>query len=140
MNRFISMLHEVGHVAAVVGRDTGKVAVRVLPVAAPLAAEIFPAGAVADLLVHALPALKLSIGHPEGEAELNALEMMAFSMIMGVIQTTVKNPAHAASVKDHLLLVADDIYMAYGLPPASRPPAPVFVTDAPHVADPVHGV
>jgi hypothetical protein len=50
---------------------------------------------------------------------LSWLEQLAISVLLGVLHQVVKNPVKAAVVKVHLLGLADDIYVSYGLvPPA----------------------
>lgn len=58
-----------------------------------------------------------------GGNDLNPLEQFAITMILGTLQTVVKNPAHAAALKGQLLFLADDIYMTYGIQPPQRTPA-----------------
>lgn len=55
-----------------------------------------------------------------GRITMNVLEQMAISILLSLVQATVKNPAKAATVKSQLLGVADDIYEAYGITPPVR--------------------
>lgn len=48
---------------------------------------------------------------------MTVLEQFAITILMGLLQLVIKNKDTAAKVKGHLLLVADDIYLAYGLTP-----------------------
>ncbi len=52
---------------------------------------------------------------------LNVLEALGINLILTVLRTVVKNPAHMAALQDQLLNVADDIYVAYGVVPPARP-------------------
>ena len=45
---------------------------------------------------------------------LSMLEQFAISILMGVLQSVIKNPAHKAAVKDQMTGVATDILQAYG--------------------------
>lgn len=59
--------------------------------------------------------------------KMNSLESFAITMVLGVLQTVIKNPAHKAALESQLVGIADQIYMTYGLPvpaPASSAPAP----------------
>jgi len=52
---------------------------------------------------------------------MSLLEHMAISMILGILSSTVKNPAHAAQLQTQLLGVASEIASLYGYtltPPA----------------------
>lgn len=53
---------------------------------------------------------------------MSFLEQFAITVILGLLQAVVKNPTTAAQVKNQLLGVAGDIYMAYGITP---PPLPM---------------
>lgn len=55
---------------------------------------------------------------------MNFLENFAITVILGLLQAVVKNPAHAAALKSQLVGVADDIYTVYGMTPAVPAPAP----------------
>ena len=56
--------------------------------------------------------------------EMNPLESFAITMVLGILQSVVKNPAHKAVLENQLVGVADQIYAAYGLvPPAPAPAA-----------------
>ena len=130
MNRFLKALKKVGHVAKVAGKDTLKAAEIAAPIAAPFLGPLAPvvSGAVetAENLFHAsgaqrgsIPLLPAEI--PTGGDEVNPLEAMAITMVMGMLQATVKNPAHKAALQNQLMGVADDIYLAYGVMPPARP-------------------
>ena len=45
---------------------------------------------------------------------MNALESFAITIIMGILQTVVKNPAHAAELEGQLVGVATQILSTYG--------------------------
>jgi hypothetical protein len=51
---------------------------------------------------------------------MSFLEQFAINIILGIVQSTVKNPTHKAAVQAQLLGVADDIYLAYGFTPPTR--------------------
>lgn len=52
---------------------------------------------------------------------MNYLEQFAITILLGLIQTVIKNPATASAVKLQLVGVANDIYIAYGMtPPAAK--------------------
>lgn len=109
-------LKKVGHVAEH----------KVLPVA-EFAIQFSPMPAVAEHGVEAIIALVNS--QTKAGDEMNPLEMFAITMVLGLVQQTVKNPVHAAQMRNQLVGVADQIYMAYGLTPASlqAPAAPPAV-------------
>lgn len=54
---------------------------------------------------------------------MNYLEHFAISIVMGILQQTVKNPKHAAALRTQLLGVASDIFLAYGITPPEIPDA-----------------
>lgn len=106
--------------AVKVGHTAVKIAAPALDVAAIVLPELAP---VVKLLDVVTPKSN------EGDNLVNPLEMMAITMMMGVLQTTVKNPAHAAALKGQLVGIAEQIFMAYGMPlpvdPATQIAAPV---------------
>jgi hypothetical protein len=58
------------------------------------------------------------------EEAMSLLEHMAISMMLAVVTSTVKNPAHAAALQTQLLGVAGEIAGVYGYtltPPATAP-------------------
>lgn len=62
---------------------------------------------------------------------MNFLENFAITVILGLLQAVVKNPAHAAALKTQLVGVANDIYATYGLtPPATVSSSPLTVSAA----------
>lgn len=124
MNRFLHALEKVGHGAKVVGKDALKVA----EIAAPVAVQTF-VPELSPLLTKVLT-MGPDIINPKGllgnyfnfavdGGNMNPLEAMAVMMILGVLNTTVKNAQHKAALQSHLLGLADDIYMVYGIPPQS---------------------
>lgn len=125
MNQFLHALEKIGHGAKVVGKDALKVA----EVAAPVAAQVF-APELSPLLQRVMT-MGPDIINPKGlignyfnfavdGGNMNPLEAMAVMMILGVLNTTVKNPQHKAALQTHLLGLADDIYIVYGIPPAAH--------------------
>jgi len=130
---------KTGHGIKVVATDTAKAAPEVAEVAAEVATIAVPgvgtvAGAIGDLLHVALPKstpvakavsglFQTSI---QGDS-MNQLEAFAITMVLGILQSTVKNPAHKAALQSQLIGVADDIYAAYGMnvPVPTATPEPV---------------
>ena len=57
---------------------------------------------------------------------MSILEQFAITIILGVLQLVVKNPAAKKALEAQLVGIANDIYAAYGMvPPAlSWPPTP----------------
>jgi hypothetical protein len=124
MNRFISMLEHAGRASKTVGKTIGKDAAIVAEVAAPIALPMFPGGSIASQVVTGV----LSLSHGENST-MNPLEQFAVTMILGMLQTAVKNPAHKSALQTQLLGVADDIYMTYGkVPPMASAPSPSATT------------
>jgi hypothetical protein len=64
----------------------------------------------------------------EKQSTMNQLEQFAITMIMGILQSTVKNPAHKALLQNQLLGVAADIQIAYGLVPPMQSAASTGTT------------
>lgn len=109
MNRFLSALKTVG-----------KKSVQVAEIALPIAIET----AAPELGTLLTPATKItaialagSATKITGENTLNPLESFAINMVLGVLQSVIKNPAHSAALENQLVGVANDIYMTYGLTP-----------------------
>ena len=48
---------------------------------------------------------------------MNTLEQFGVTILLAVLQSVVKNPAHAAELKTQLTGLAADIYEAYGVVP-----------------------
>lgn len=120
MNFFV----KIGHVAKVVAIDAAKVG----EVAAPVAADVVPIvlpgapGLAVEKILSLVPAHsdKL-ISISTGGSDVNPLEAFAVSIVLGVLQQVVKNPAHAAMMKEMLLGLATDIFTTYGIvPPAVK--------------------
>lgn len=61
--------------------------------------------------------------------KMNPLESFGITMVLGILQSVIKNPAHKAVLETQLVGVADQIYMTYGM----VPPAPA-ATAAPSIA------
>lgn len=55
---------------------------------------------------------------------MNALEQFAITIILGVLQTVVKNPASKAALQAQLLGVATDIAASYGYTLTAPPTIP----------------
>jgi hypothetical protein len=120
MNRFLQTLK-------VAARATAHAAEKVAVVAAPVAVEAGMAVLTgrwpqvqAPAPAPISPALAGFAIQVLGGDDVNPLEQMAIMLIMGTLQSVVKNPQHKEALKSQLLLVADDIYMAYGMAPAPR--------------------
>lgn len=121
MNFFV----KIGHVAKVVAIDAAKVG----EVAAPVAADVIPVAlpgapglAVEKILSlvpqHSAKLISISMG---GNEDVNPLEAVAISVVLGVLQQSIKNPAHAALLKETLVGLATDIFTTYGMtPPAAK--------------------
>lgn len=99
-----------------VAKDTGKVALKVTEVTAedalPIAADFIP------VLVPVNDAVKVAELFAKKGGTVNPLEAMGITLVLGMLQSVVKNPAHKTLLQNQLLGVADDIYEAYGLTPA----------------------
>lgn len=63
---------------------------------------------------------------------MNVLESFAISILMGVLQSVIKNPAHKAAVQNQMVGIASEILAAYGYTVAS-PSAVSMVGTAPAV-------
>jgi hypothetical protein len=112
MNRFIKGLETAA-------KDTGKVAAVVVPAALPLV-PVF--GEPAAKVVTAV----LTLQHGE-QSPMNPLEQFAITMVLGIIQSTVKNPTHKAAVQTQLVGLATDIFEEYGM---TVPEVPAAVATA----------
>lgn len=55
---------------------------------------------------------------------MNYLETFAISILMGVLQQVVKNPAHKAAVQAQMVGIASEILAAYGYTVTAPPTAP----------------
>ena len=110
MNRFLAALKTAT-------KKTGHVFVDVAEVALPLATEAAPL---------AFPELSLPlsvVNSALGVSSMNPLEAMAISIILGVVQTTIKNPKSKAAVESQLVGLANSIYAEYGMVPPAAPTA-----------------
>lgn len=111
---------DAGHVAKVAGQDAPEV---ILP-AAEIAAKLAPIPAPASLGVEGILQLvadKLQNFPKEQNKNMNTLEQFGITILLGVLQTVVKNPAHAATLEAQLVGIANDIYTSYGLTPPVQP-------------------
>jgi hypothetical protein len=52
---------------------------------------------------------------------MSILEQFAITIVLGVLQLVVKNPAAKAELQTQLLGIANDIYAAYGQAPPATP-------------------
>lgn len=52
---------------------------------------------------------------------MNTLEQFAITMVLGILQSVIKNPAHSTALKTQLLGIAADIYTSYGITPPAVP-------------------
>lgn len=123
MNRFLNDLIRVEKTTVT---DTKKVvekvsvtaAVEVVETALPIAANFFP------ILAPLVPLAKFAgakILEEKDLSKMNSLEAFAVTLILGMLQQVVKNPAHKAALQSQLTGIATDIFLAYGMVP---PPAP----------------
>lgn len=119
MNRFLSALKKVGHVSKVVGQDTLVGAEIVAPIALPL---VPGAGPMAARVVSGLMSIHKAV--PEG-GNVNPLESFAITMVLGILQTSIKNPAHKVALQGLLVGLATDIFVEYGMVPFVPPASPV---------------
>lgn len=120
MNRFLHGLETIAKDAGKVAEAAAPFALPLIPVVGPTAAKVFeeiPQGQIHPAVV---AAVTQSIF---GGSKLNPLEQLAITIIFGVLNSTIKNQAHAAVLKVQLLGVADDIYINFGMTPPARPQA-----------------
>lgn len=111
MNRFLKGLETAA-------KDTGKVAAVIVPAALPLV-PVF--GEPASKVVTAV----LTLQHGE-QSPMNPLEQFAITMVLGIVQTTIKNPAHKSAVQNQLVGLATTIFEEYGMvPPVAQSAAEV---------------
>jgi hypothetical protein len=141
----LEFLRKPGHVAKAIGKEAehigiiaGEVALEAAPVVVPEAAP------VASAILHLLPVMHVTVPQSAPVAKvmagffhtsiegnsMNPLESFAITMILGMLQTTVKNPAHKAALETQLVGLADMIYAAYGM---VSPVAPAPVAAHEHV-------
>lgn len=53
---------------------------------------------------------------------MNWLEQFAITIVLGILQQVIKNPAKKAELENVLVGLATDIFVSYGLtPPAAAP-------------------
>lgn len=64
------------------------------------------------------------ISNKDGSINMNALEALAISVILAVLQQTVKNPSTSAEVKAQLTSVASEILETYGYTVTAPPAVP----------------
>lgn len=133
---------DVAKVIEIAAKDTGKAVVHVAPVVAEIAAPVLPmvpfVGPALAEVERAVFSRTLPASLPVAKAmavvfqtsiqgdTMNPLESFAITMVLGIIQTTVKNPAHKAALQHQLIGIADLIYTDYGLaaPVANPTPEP----------------
>lgn len=122
-NRVASFFVHLGKPLEKVG-EIGLEVAAVIPISAPIAGplEMIVRGVTAPG-VKTLANLEtgshtLNIG---GTMGLNQLEQFAFMIILGVLNSVVKNPAHKAAMQTSLLTLAADIQEEYGLTPPPMP-------------------
>lgn len=87
-------------------------------IAAPIAVALAPVGLPAEIgaaLVQSLHASQNSQTIKTEIPEMNTLETFAITMVLGILQTTIKNPAHKAALQGQLVGIATDIFEAYGM-------------------------
>jgi hypothetical protein len=48
---------------------------------------------------------------------MNVLENMAITILLGTLQTVIKNPSHKSALQTQLVGIASDIFAAYGMTP-----------------------
>lgn len=120
-----SFFERIGHGLKIAAKDSAKVAMPVAAVVLPLVIPP-PAEHIASAVL-GLVTKKVDANSETGvENDMSPLEIFAITMVLGLVQSTVKNPTHAAQMRAQLLGVADNIYMAYGL----TPPMPAAATTA----------
>lgn len=117
MNRVLSFFE---HVAVATGKGAAKVAEVAVPIAVNVLPLVFPPAAPLALPMNLL----VSTMHKSviGADPMNPLETFAITMVLGMLQGTVKNPAHKQLLENQLVGIATDIFNAYGMVP---PPPPV---------------
>lgn len=108
MNKFL-------HILATVGKGTGKIAVKGAEEIAPVAVGII------NPQLGSVVANGIQIFRSEDSKSMNPLEAMAISMVLGTLQTVIKDPKHKALLQNQLLGLAADIQTAYGLVPPTAP-------------------
>lgn len=54
---------------------------------------------------------------------MSILEQFAITVILGLLNLVIKNPTAAATLKNQLVGIANDIYAAYGMMPPTPPTA-----------------
>jgi hypothetical protein len=63
---------------------------------------------------------------------MNVLEQFAITIVLGLLQMVIKNPAVKVELQTQLLGIAGDIYAAYGMTPPESPvgndPSATFTT------------
>jgi hypothetical protein len=139
---------DVAKVIEIAAKDTGKAVVHAAPFVEQIAAPLLPmvpvvgpalsvalTGELHGKFVPAsLPVARSMAGFFQTSIQgdkMNQLESFAITMVLGILQTVVKNPAHKAALETQLIGVADLIYTTYGLA------AP---TPSPAIPGQVHGV
>jgi hypothetical protein len=122
---FLEFLKHTGHEVKVVAEHVEKPALKVVQIAGEVAAIAAPI-ALPEALPFSLSVSRVVSGIFQQSIQgdkMNPLESFAITMILGIIQSTVKNPAHKAALKSQLVGIADLIYTDYGMaaPTAAEP-------------------
>lgn len=68
--------------------------------------------------------IEKQVENKDGSLNMNALESFAITVIMGILQQVVKNPAHSAAVESQLVGVASQILETYGYTVTAPPASP----------------
>lgn len=139
----MDFLRGVGHDVKVVGKDVEKPAViigeigldvvpMVLPEAAPITSIISSAlskGSSALPMSSPVAKAVVSVIHNSigGTNSMNQLEAFAITMVLGILQTVIKNPQTKATLQTQLIGIADLIFAEYGM---VSPPSPVAASTA----------
>lgn len=118
MNFLEFLKHKVENPVVKVAKVAEHIALEVAPIALPIALpEALPFSLPVSRALSAV--FKTSI---EGN-QMNPLESFAITMVLGIIQSTVKNPAHKLALESQLIGIADLIYTEYGLAAPTKAPA-----------------
>jgi hypothetical protein len=132
---FANFLRTVGHGVKVAGKAmekpaiiSGEIGLQVVPFIVPAAAPLAKAAETALSGASGAMSLPVSKGMSSvfqtsiGGSDMNPLESFAITMVFGILQTTIKNPAHKALLETQLVGIADMIYSTYGMTSPVAPP------------------
>lgn len=111
MNRFLSGIEKAGHDFKVAGKDTGKGAIKVAEVAAPIAIPIVTHGLVSGSEVSSVLGM---FKKSQEESPMNPMEALGVQVAISTLQFALKNPATRATVQAQLCAVSTDILEDYG--------------------------